>query len=114
MSQYNKPFRVKIVGPLAQPGEFRIYEALFVDGLSAGCPDATTLAKMDGAGIQYERVPWRDSEDVALITELILKLNEHQRAAKALQEEVHNQAVQIIELKLSLEAAQGTRGAKKK
>jgi hypothetical protein len=105
MSQYNKPFRVKIVGGLAQPGEFRVYEALFVDGLSAGCPDATTLAKMDGAGIAYEKIPWRDEDDVKKITALVLELNESGKKVRELE-------AQVIELESKLDAAKAGKKAK--
>ena len=44
MSQYSKPFRVEVSGGYVQPGEHYVCGVLFVDSLSAGCPDARTLA----------------------------------------------------------------------
>jgi hypothetical protein len=96
MSQYSKPFRIQLLGQYAQAGENRVFESLYVNGLSAGCPDARSIAQLDGCGIPYERIPWHDPDDVA--------------ALAAAEDQAASQRVEIATLKSTVESLRAEAG----
>lgn len=71
-----KACRIQVGPAYTQPGPHRIFDLLFIGGLSCGCPDEATIAQLDACGVPYQRIPYQDADDIAEIDQLRATLAE--------------------------------------